>query len=524
MNRADGVGFAARSYHFVLQMGINVRYGTSMRKIRSKLSFVRQPFLWAGLLLAAAIGLQYLGAWYGRELNRISMETDLENHLADLGGLAESILGDNALTLADRALEASWTTGTADINLYRNALNESQTEPFDRFANLARLARIVVLNDRGQILFDTEQPDRLLIPFDFWAIDRSETSRALTGQSAASPAYQSGDSPYKRYYVPILEASDMEEQPAEVRALLCLVAGRIYLEQIHELSSRVRQVNLVLTLLMLLLGWLIFRLVQRQRRLAHQAADADRLVGLGRLAAGFAHELRNPLEIVRAFTEDLERSLSSGSQPDEAAESCREIVEEVDRMNRLVGQFLTYSRQERETLGEGDAPVLDGLDSVTAILEKKAAGHGIRIERNAAGELEKAARQWTVGLPPDAFKQILLNLTLNAIEASPDGGRVVWNVRPNGRSIELVIEDEGPGVNERDAGRIFEPFFTMREGGTGLGLAVSRRIATAGGGKLEWSGRATSGGARFTLTLPRAADWDVTAQTERKSIQRERGR
>jgi signal transduction histidine kinase len=455
------------------------------------------------LLILLILGLQYVGGRYAVELARSSMEADLESHLDDLGRVAQTTLYDAALGMTDRLLDAEWAAMAAtsatqavepSLAVYMSGLDSYLTEPMDWFAADARLEKLVLLGPEGRVLYDTSGASRLLRPFAFWPIDQPEIQQALLGTASASPAYTVAQDAFKRHYVPILDAT------GQTAAVACLVAGRDYLGQIEVLARAIRRLNLVLTLLMAGVGWMVYGLLRRQRRMEQEAAQADRLAAMGRLAAGFAHEMRNPLGIVRAFTEDLERDLAAGDTSERAREACREIVEEVDRMNGLVGQFLNYSRAGRERAETEAAPAMEGLRSVLTILAPTAEQSDVRLE----GPAEPSAEGVRVALASAPLKQVLMNLLMNAIQASPRGGRVWTEIRTSGRSVELRVMDEGAGVAATEQGKIFEPFYTTRAGGSGLGLAVSREIALGAGGSLEVGAPPNGKGACFVLSLPKA--------------------
>ena len=470
---------------------------------------------WAFLLLLLVLGLQYVAGWYMIQVTRNSKETDLAAHLADLGRLGAPHLRNAALSLTDLALDASWSrldfseeedaaaVGPPDPQLYRTGLDEDLTQPFDEWAEHARLARIVLLGDEGRILYDTADRQRLLRTFQFWTIDRFEIEKALNGQAVASPAYSTGDDTHKRYYEPIVEHVG-ESAAGEVRAILCLVADRTYLAGIEQLVRHLRRRGIILTVLVLLIGLIIYRLIQRQRRIEQRATEADRLAGIGALAAGFAHELRNPLGIMRAFTEDLERSLRDEGTDGRALEACQDIVEEIARMDRLVGQFLSYSRDGEAEAAGGPAPVLAAIESVCNMLRRPLADkRRVELHIDLADTGEQEAAGWFVGLEEGRLKQVLMNLVLNAIEASPDDQPVRLCVAAAARLIEVRVIDRGPGITPADAGRIFEPFYTTRAAGSGLGLAVSRQIVEQAGGRLELESTSADGGTCFVLRLAR---------------------
>lgn len=498
-----------------------------LRSLNKVLAIVRAGF-WAWLLIALVLGMQHLAGWVSVQMARIDKESELENHLADLGRLAPVLLGRPALALADLALDASLEAsgaqaGEPDPITFAEGLDEGLTEPFKRFALEARLERVVLLDEAGRILLDTAEPERHLVPYEYWEVDRLEVHDALMGQPASVPAFSSALEASKRHYQPLGERMG-EESPMRVRAILCLVAGRTYLSGIERLSQRIRQTNVVLACLMTLIAMVVWHLIRRQREIERQAAEADRLAGLGQLAAGFAHELRNPLEIVRAFTEDLERGLATGGDPEEAIDACRDIIEEVDRMNRLVGQFLAYSRGQAAAGGEpAEAPVAATLQSVIGMLRVSAEKRRVRLGVESAAGLDPAElERWVVGLEAGQLKQVLINLILNAIQASPEGGRVTVLLSAGTRQVELRVSDQGAGVAEKERHRIFEPFYTTRAGGSGLGLAVSRQIVMGAGGALKLAPRRKKEtGACFIVTLPRLKDAEPGAGGRRGGAGRE---
>ncbi len=237
-----------------------------------------------------------------------------------------------------------------------------------------------------------------------------------------------------------------------------------------------------------------------------QLRRADRLSAIGQLAAGMTHEIRNPLGAIKGTAEILKDDFPPGHPK---AEFLQILVRETDRLNRVVEDFLGYSRQGAEEPGAGGADLGTLAGETAALLDAQARKGGVAVDLGVPGELR-------VRGAPDQLKQVILNLLLNAVQATPRGRRVrVSGERRPGkvpgaeyREVEgelgvLTVEDEGLGIPPGDLARVFDPFFTTKEEGTGLGLAISRRIVEAHGGRLEAENR-PEGGARFTLTLPLA--------------------
>lgn len=230
------------------------------------------------------------------------------------------------------------------------------------------------------------------------------------------------------------------------------------------------------------LGYLIGRLAATQAELRasvalgadsqRRALQAEKLAEIGQLAAGVAHEVRNPLGVIRSSTAMLIEDLPVGS---EAARAGSFIVEEVDRLNAVVRALLDYARPlapRRERLR-----VAGLLAGVRPLVEETLRRSRV-VLRAGADELEIAG-------DPDLLAQLLLTLIENAAQAMPGGGTIEVSLQRRAGATELRVADDGPGVEAAVAGQIFEPFFTTRAEGTGLGLALAARVAEAHGGDLS---------------------------------------
>ena len=226
--------------------------------------------------------------------------------------------------------------------------------------------------------------------------------------------------------------------------------------------------------------------------LKQREESARHLASLGAMAATLAHEIRNPLGAMKGLTqlaqEDLPRDHKTQSM-------MNTVVQEAERLERLVTDLLTFARpQEPEIQRFG---FLDLVRDVRAELLPKLEASGIRLETEAGpGPL------W-IDSDPSCIRQILLNVLLNASDSTPPGGSITVRIRHEAKERTLIaeIDDAGPGIGQRDAEDLFQPFATTKIKGTGLGLPISRRIAERLGGRLTLANRA-EGGARCTLTLP----------------------
>jgi two-component system sensor histidine kinase HydH len=235
--------------------------------------------------------------------------------------------------------------------------------------------------------------------------------------------------------------------------------------------------------------------------------ERDRLAALGQMAAGLAHEIRNPLGAIKGAAQLLQPSAAghTGVDPAGTKEFLSIIVEEVNRLNKIVSQFLDYARPYR-----GEQEPLDVNDVVRKTLQllaKEAEGKGMEVVPSLVD-----------GLPPvradaEQLVQVFLNLSLNALQAMPDGGRLfvssaIRRATRRGAAaafLEVRFRDTGVGIPPSDLRNLFIPFFTTKEKGTGLGLPISQRIIENHGGTIEVRSQAGMG-ATFTVLLPVESD------------------
>jgi signal transduction histidine kinase len=223
--------------------------------------------------------------------------------------------------------------------------------------------------------------------------------------------------------------------------------------------------------------------------------QAEKLAALGRVAAGIAHEVRNPLGVIRSSASLIEEDLAPGQ--DEPRRACRFIIEEIDRLDRLVGGLLAFARpcpvQARPFA------LRAAVERALRLCEPALAPAGVAVE----GAVDPALPE--VGGDPDLIQQVIFGLVVNAAEAG--ARRVTVRAGQDGGQVFLDVEDDGPGVPAEHAEALFEPFFTTKEGGTGLGLPTAARIAEAHGGTLSLLPRPPRGsGACFRLRLPVAGE------------------
>jgi signal transduction histidine kinase len=249
------------------------------------------------------------------------------------------------------------------------------------------------------------------------------------------------------------------------------------------------------------------RLHGEKQALAHKAQMAEKLAAVGTMTAGLSHEIRNPLNAALLQLTVLERRIQrlAAELQGTLLEPLSLVKDEIRRLDHILEDFLQFARPREFVprpvdLGHVVSRVLD-------LLAGEAERRAIRLEREVSPEPGSTG----VAGEDERLRQVLVNLMLNAVEATPDGGRVQVRCLPEapdpalgerGTSVVVAIDDSGPGVPPAVRDRIFEPFFTTKAKGSGLGLSIVHAIVSQHGGTISVEA-APGGGARFLLRLPR---------------------
>jgi len=231
------------------------------------------------------------------------------------------------------------------------------------------------------------------------------------------------------------------------------------------------------------------RMADRRGALEGTLRRQDRLAALGRVVSGVAHEIRNPLNSLRLTLELLDRRVRKGTA---AGEEVREAIDEVDRLDQTLGRLLTFGRPNVDNRRLHDLRPL--VDRAIRIVADQAQNKDVQLVLRAASDPLQA------DVDALAVEQILINLLMNAIDASPEHGTVTISTRVGPQGVRVEVADTGRGIEAADREQIFNPYFTTKENGTGLGLAISREMASHHDGSLEFE--STEDGTTFALVLP----------------------
>ena len=220
---------------------------------------------------------------------------------------------------------------------------------------------------------------------------------------------------------------------------------------------------------------LILRDLSEIRRLQDEIRRQEKLAAMGGLAAGVAHEVRNPLSSIKALATFFSGQFAEGSDGKEAAGV---MVQEVDRLNRVITELLDFARPSDLKIEPSDISEL--ISRSIKLIQQDASNKNIKIEVDTADDL------CPVWIDPDRLAQCLLNLYLNAIQAMDNGGTLTVNCHAgNDENVKIVVSDTGQGIASEDLNKIFDPYFTTKKKGTGLGLAIVYKIIEAHGGNVN---------------------------------------
>jgi signal transduction histidine kinase len=451
--------------------------------------------------------------------------------LAVFGGLAYSLASrDLEKELGKRLVNAA---GLSALQLSGQALPTGLPGPeaarplrrqLQALARLAGLERLLLLDLNGRVLVDSAGQADGADPYVYLALDEEEWLAAQLGEARATTLFRAAEG---RYY-----KSAFAPLPAKAGRpgfILRAEASAGFLDDVRTFGYSLLTVGLLSLILAMGLAVLLSRpvvdplrrLIAASRRVAQGDFSArvpadrhdelgelastfnemsaslgdlvkqrERLAALGQVAAGMAHEIRNPLGAIEGFAGLLENRLKDPA----ALSNVRDIRREVAVVNGFINDFLEYARPRPPRWQDCD------LGAVAV----EAAQVGLPLARRRRWPLKRhGLKKLALNTDPSQVRQILVNLLSNAREASPKGGAVDLGLEADGDWARLWVRDRGRGVPPAERETLFHPFVTSKPMGTGLGLSIARKLAEGLGGRLELLS-AEGKGATFILLLPLA--------------------
>ncbi|HAG07902.1 MAG TPA: two-component sensor histidine kinase, partial [Peptococcaceae bacterium] len=239
------------------------------------------------------------------------------------------------------------------------------------------------------------------------------------------------------------------------------------------------------------------RSLVEKEQLLEEYRRSQCLVALGRLVTNIAHELKNPVSIIKATAQLMASNIKDVPALDEYVKM---IEEQANRHNNLIKELIEFGRPNDvrfEEVKPGEL-VAEVLESTAPLLRQ----HNITLDLDIEPSLP------VIKGDRERLKQVFINLILNAVQVMPDGGRLSVCGFATGEAVCISFRDTGPGIAEEDLKQIFEPFYTTKPGGGGLGLALSDQIVKIHGGEIR-AESGPGGGATFTVCLPRSLEQEV---------------
>jgi two-component system sensor histidine kinase HydH len=236
---------------------------------------------------------------------------------------------------------------------------------------------------------------------------------------------------------------------------------------------------------------IILRDVTMIRELEQKVILSEKFAALGRLSAGVAHEIRNPLNSIRGFIQYFQKKLSLEEEDYRYTDL---MITEVDRLNRVISKLLAFSKPREPRLSIRSPYEI--LDHCIRVIEREAQGEGLELIRTTCAD-----EMPLVLMDTDQITQVFLNILINAVEATPKGGKIFVKCEMDepGR-LRIAVEDTGEGIPKENIDKLFDPFFSTKKKGTGLGLAIVKSIIEAHDGEIDVESE-PGRGTRFIITL-----------------------
>ncbi len=422
------------------------------------------------LLVAVFLSLN----WYYYWRTRNSLDEDFSFRLRALSSLVSLHLEREDVSFPDPLL------GTR-----RESDEEAETEAgLRRICEQFSLSNILIIREDG-VTLHTVRPD-MYPPGDLylhWNMDYEAIILALEGTASSTALYKAPDGMYlKAGYAPFPFDSAGAGSVVAVEASVDFLQGLSRLRGILTVATIVSSAGAILFI------WFVLKATGSLIRARESLMRSETLSMMGRMAAGVAHEIRNPLFIIRSSAEKMKRH-----HPEDSSDIDTYILDEVDRLNDILHDYLLFARDE-------PAPK-QKIDLV------KTLNRSTRLVRDSLGEKKI---QVTTAFDPDSapftgeekrLQQAFLNILINAEQSIKSTGRIDVSFSTDGNRYTIRFEDNGFGIPEKDFGKVFEPFYTTKAAGSGLGLAIVKKVVEEHGGRIDIAS-AEATGTVVTVTLP----------------------
>ncbi len=417
--------------------------------MKIKTPFPRQTVYGLIVLGFIAVALINFLSWIFLQGLKSDITRELKSQILHLGNISTRLMNGNDLEKILPGMESDPL-----VTYYQQLLYDLKLQN--------NLENILILDPAGHLLVDYRVNFRIGDSLLTFPLQRQLLQKAAVGRVPEPYLLHWKGQYFLTAYFPIF--NDLEEPTG----VLVLDAPMEFFRTLNKFERGTLLLGAGGLLVTLLFAGLVLYATRRLLLAETRMREQERLAQLGQMAATVAHEIRNPLSIMKGSAEVLTKKFGEQSR-----EMVSFITEEIDRLNRLVDNFLRFARQPR--LHPEPVQLAALLDDLLPSLQ----------HRGVKAHLPDT-------LPPvqadaDALRQILLNLLGNALDACGETGEIEIRATPTRkprRGVEITISDNGPGIPPEALNRVFEPFFSTKATGSGLGLAISKQLTEAMGGRI----------------------------------------
>lgn len=345
---------------------------------------------------------------------------------------------------------------------------------------------ILLLDDRFRLIYDSGETYLVGQAYPYLEQDSGAIRSAIESGGSYSPTIQVGRAYLKRGFAPVVDPY------GEWAALLVVEADVDFFELLRTWKRTLTSLTAGIAVILVLLALLFLRLWSAGDRARRLLIHEDKLATLGRMVSQVAHEIRNPLGIIKISAQRLDRA---SDKPDES-EMVDYILSEADRLDGIVERYLNYAKGRPAERQQVSTEKL--IDEVFAEIS--------RTEPERATLEKRVAEPGTVWIDRARLKQLLYNLIQNSLKAG--ARRITVGVGPDSasrrRMVRWTVDDDGEGIAPRQRRRVFEPFYSTRPEGSGLGLSIVRQIAEEHGGAVSLESK-PGRGTTVTVLIPETA-------------------
>lgn len=428
---------------------MQIEINTEEKLLKRRKFYVRSVVILMVLLLIAF----NIGSWFFHNKMGTYLETELSKRLESIARISAhnieitpGLRTDDFSQLDDRTFN--------DYYLIQNKLRLLKTQNELQGAYIVDTNLHVILDESGN--FPTGAK------LTYIEQDSAELVQALTGNIAVSPIHIIEGNRFKTAYAPLTNIM------AEVSAILVLEANADFFSIIRIFKRGLILIGVTSIVAIILfsafLSWTISLLINTQQSLR----KTEKLALLGQMAASVAHEIRNPLGIIKATSDVVKLKYQKKEEPDELFDY---IGKEVMRLNNLVNDFLTFAREIKLKAKPGRIEAT--VENAVSAFEREHAESGISVATKFHSQLPE------VTYDEEKIQQVLLNLLVNAAQAIENEGEIRVDIEPHFHAgkhhVRISVIDNGCGI-EGDVQKVFDPFYTTKSSGSGLGLAITRQI------------------------------------------------